>query len=237
MRSILIMGMLSLGIISCKADKTAESEVGADGKLLNVAQGETETGEEYQDKLNKENKRTNKDMETAVFGGGCFWCVEAVFQELKGVSRVESGYSGGHVKNPSYREVTTGKTGHAEVVKITYDPEEVSYEKLLSVFFKTHDPTTLNRQGADVGPQYRSVIFYNTENQKEVAERIIEKLNQENVYPDPIVTEVSPLKNYYEAEDYHQDYYDENPNKAYCTFVIQPKLEKFRKVFSEDLKD
>lgn len=175
-------------------------------------------------------------MEVAVFGAGCFWCVEAVFQELKGVYSVESGYTGGTYANPTYKEVSSGKTGHAEVAKITYDPSIVSFETLLAVFFKTHDPTTLNYQGADHGTQYRSAIFYANDYQKETAERIIKELNAEKAYPKPIVTEVVPLTKFWVAENYHQDYYSNNPSQGYCTYVIQPKLEKFRKVFKDQLK-
>ena len=175
-------------------------------------------------------------LETAVFGAGCFWCVEAVFQELKGVASVESGYSGGTYVNPTYDEVSSGKTGHAEVARITFDPEIVSFETLLAVFFKTHDPTTLNYQGADHGTQYRSAIFYTTPSQKEISERIIKALNQEKAYPNPIVTEVTALDKFYVAENYHQNYYTNNPNQGYCNYVIQPKVEKFRKVFKDQLK-
>jgi peptide-methionine (S)-S-oxide reductase len=175
-------------------------------------------------------------METAVFGAGCFWCVEAVFQELKGVYSVESGYAGGINANPTYKEVSTGRTGHAEVARITYDPEIISYETLLSVFFKTHDPTTLNYQGADHGTQYRSAIFYTNPSQEQISNRIIKELNAEHAYPKPIVTEVVPLTKFWVAENYHQDYYNSNPNQGYCTYVIQPKVEKFRKVFKDQLK-
>ncbi len=178
----------------------------------------------------------NEKTEIAVFGGGCFWCVEAVFQELKGVYKAESGYAGGNVKNPSYNAVCSGTTGHAEVVKITFDPDVVSFETLLSVFFKTHDPTSLNRQGNDVGTQYRSVIFYTSDIQKETAERIIKALNSEHAYSKSIVTEVSKLDTFYMAEEYHQNYYLNNPNQGYCSYVIQPKVEKFRKVFEDKLK-
>jgi len=174
-----------------------------------------------------------QSSETIVLGGGCFWCVEAVFQRAKGVEKVVSGYAGGRIANPTYREVTSGLTGHAEVVKITYNPKEISLAMILEVFFKTHDPTTLNRQGADVGTQYRSVIFYNNESQKAIAEEIIKRLTSEKIWDKPIVTELSPLKAFYMAEDYHQNYYNRNPAQGYCQFVIVPKLEKFRKVFSD----
>lgn len=174
-----------------------------------------------------------KQTETITLGGGCFWCVEAVFQRVKGVENVVSGYSGGRIANPTYREVTSGLTGHAEVVQVTFDPKVVSLEKILEVFFKTHDPTTLNRQGADVGTQYRSVIFYHNENQKITAERIIRRLTEEKIWDKPIVTELSPFKAFYKAEDYHQNYFNRNPSQGYCQFVIIPKLEKFNKIFSE----
>ncbi|MCF6241522.1 MAG: peptide-methionine (S)-S-oxide reductase MsrA [Bacteroidales bacterium] len=185
---------------------------------------------------NKMNNQKSNNQEIAIFGAGCFWCVEAVFQDLKGVYKVESGYSGGTLKNPTYAEVCTGTTGHAEVTRIEFNPDEISFEFLLSVFFKTHDPTSLNKQGADQGTQYRSVIFYTSPKQKEIAERIIKQLNEEKAYPDPIVTEVSKFDKFYKAEDYHQDYFNNNPNQGYCRYVIQPKVEKFRKVFKDYLK-
>lgn len=176
-------------------------------------------------------------LDTATFGAGCFWCVEAIFQRVKGVISVESGYMGGTVKNPTYREVCTGRTGHAEVCQLTYDPSVISFDELLEIFWQTHDPTTLNRQGADVGTQYRSVIFYHSEFQKQRAEYFKEKLNQEKAFNAPVVTEISPASAFYKAEDYHQNYYNLNPNQGYCTFVIAPKLEKFKKVFSNKLKN
>ncbi|MBO1322874.1 peptide-methionine (S)-S-oxide reductase MsrA [Acanthopleuribacter pedis] len=175
-------------------------------------------------------------MEQATFGAGCFWCVEAVFEELKGVSTVVSGYAGGEKPNPTYKEICTGKTGHAEVVQITYDPAVISFEKLLEVFFKTHDPTTLNRQGNDVGTQYRSVVFYHNDDQKAAVTRIKKELNEAGAFKDPIVTEISAYTKMYEAEDYHQEYYANNGNQPYCRLVIAPKMEKFRKVFASDLK-
>lgn len=174
--------------------------------------------------------------EVATFGGGCFWCVEAIYERVAGVQSVTSGYSGGNVKNPDYKQVTTGLTGHAEVVQIKYDPEIISFYELLEIFFKTHDPTTLNRQGADVGTQYRSIVLYHSEAQKSQAEEIISDLNEAGVYANPIVTQVVPFEKFYEAEDYHQEYYENNPNQGYCRMVIQPKLEKFEKVFKEKLK-
>ena len=174
--------------------------------------------------------------DTATFASGCFWCTEAIFQEVEGVESVESGYTGGHIKNPSYREVCDGTTGHAEAIRIVFNPDLVTYTDLLEIFFMTHDPTTLNRQGADVGTQYRSAIFYHSQDQKAEAERIINDLNASGAWDDPIVTEVSPAEIFYPAEDYHQDYFENNSNAAYCNFVIVPKLEKFRKVFSGQLK-
>ena len=185
---------------------------------------------------NKTTMTEEKKYEYATFGNGCFWCSEAVFEEVKGVVNVVSGYSGGSVINPSYREVCTGRTGHAEVVQIKYDPSVVSYQELLNIFFKTHDPTSLNRQGADVGTQYRSVIFYHNENQKNEALQTIQNLDNSGAYDKKIVTEVEPFKNFYMAEEYHQDYYKKNPDYGYCSVVISPKLKKFKNNFSEMLK-
>lgn len=173
----------------------------------------------------------------ATFGGGCFWCVEAIFERLKGVHAVESGYTGGSTPNPTYKEVCSGETGHAEVVQITYDPSQVSYEKLLEVFFKTHDPTTLNRQGADHGTQYRSAIFYHDDQQRETAERVKEALDASGAFDQPIVTEIVPATTYYPAEDYHQDYFNQNPNAGYCQYSIRPKVDKFKKAFADLLKE
>lgn len=181
-------------------------------------------------------ENTEKDYKLATFGGGCFWCTEAVFQELKGVVKVVSGYSGGSVANPTYQQVCSGTTGHAEVVQVTYDPKVVSYPELLEVFWKTHDPTTPNRQGADVGPQYRSVIFYHDDEQRRLAEAYKKKLEDAGVFSAPIVTEISPYRNFYPAEAYHQNYFRTNPNQPYCRAVIVPKIEKFRKVFRDKLK-
>jgi peptide-methionine (S)-S-oxide reductase len=175
-------------------------------------------------------------METATLAGGCFWCLEAVFLRVRGVDRVESGYAGGHVDNPDYRAVCTGKTGHAEVVQIDFDPAQISYRDLLEIFFAIHDPTTLNRQGADVGTQYRSAIFYHNEEQKAEAERVIAELTEQNIWPSPIVTELAPLPKYYPAEDYHRAYYDRNPEQGYCQVVISPKVAKLRQKFVEMLK-
>lgn len=178
---------------------------------------------------------TSGDFETVVIGGGCFWCVEAVYQNLDGVKSVYSGYAGGTVENPSYEEVSTGRTGAAEVVEITYDKTKTNLDEIFKVFFTVHDPTTLNRQGADVGTQYRSVIFYKNENEKKVAQDLIKDLNNE-VFSNKIVTTLEPLKKFYKAEEYHQGYYENNKNKPYCEMVIQPKIEKFEKVFKDRLK-
>ena len=184
---------------------------------------------------NTQNMKDNK-LETATFGAGCFWCVEAVFQQLKGVEQVTSGYSGGHIKNPSYKEVTRGNTGHAEAIQIQYDPQKIGYEQLLEVFWKTHDPTTLNRQGADIGPQYRSVIFYHDQDQKAIAEKNKQKMDASGYFDDPIVTAIEPYTNFYVAEDYHQDFYKNNPNQPYCRFNIDPKMEKLQQQFGRYLK-
>ena len=174
--------------------------------------------------------------DTATFATGCFWCTEAIFQQLEGVISATSGYSGGHVQNPTYKEVCEGTTGHAEVIQIVYDPAKISFDELLRAFWESHDPTTLNRQGNDVGPQYRSVVFYHNAEQKEKTERYKEQLNQSNAFGKPIVTEISPFTIFYKAENYHQDYYNNNGSQPYCNFVIRPKLEKFNKIFKEKLK-
>jgi peptide-methionine (S)-S-oxide reductase len=179
---------------------------------------------------------TESGLDTATFGEGCFWCTESFFQQLKGVKKVVSGYSGGHVADPTYEQVCTGTTGHAEVSNIIYDPSVISFDKLLEAFWESHDPTTLNRQGNDIGPQYRSVIFYHNDMQKEKAEQYKQKLNAAGAFSRPIVTAIEPFENFYTAENYHQDYYENNPNQPYCQIVIRPKLEKFRKVFKDELK-
>ncbi len=182
-------------------------------------------------KMNVEN-----NMEVATFAGGCFWCTEAVFTELKGVEKVVSGYTGGMIKNPSYKEICTGTTGHAEAIQITFNPKEIAFEDLLEVFFGTHDPTTLNRQGADVGTQYRSEIFYHSQEQKDKAEAYIQFIEKEKLYSNSIVTKVSSAVVFYEAEEYHQDYYASNSEQGYCQMVIAPKLEKLRKYYKSKLK-
>lgn len=183
-----------------------------------------------------DNNPTNANLETVTLGAGCFWCVEAIFQRLEGVTKVVSGYVGGKVKNPTYREVCSGLTGHAEVCQVTFDPAKLSFEALLEVFFKTHDPTTLNRQGADVGTQYRSAVFFHNEAQKEVAERVIRELNEQKAFDNPIVTEVTAVSTFYPAEDYHQNYFFENGQEPYCRIVILPKVEKLEKYFKDKLK-
>jgi len=175
--------------------------------------------------------------ETATLAGGCFWCLEAVFDELEGVEQVESGYAGGHMANPTYRQVCTGTTGHAEVVQIRFDPSIISFKQLLQIFFTIHDPTTLNRQGADIGTQYRSAIFYHTAEQKSVAAQVINEINEARIWDKPIVTEVTMLNEFYPAEEYHRDYFLRNPDQPYCRAVIEPKVAKFRKMFKEGLRN
>lgn len=175
-------------------------------------------------------------LQKATFAGGCFWCTEAIFKNIKGVTKVVSGYSGGNVESPSYQEVSGQSTGHAEAIQITFDPSFVSYEDLVYIFFRTHDPTTLNRQGNDAGPQYRSIIFYHDEEQKVTATTLKERLEKEGLYTSSIVTEIVPFKNFYIAEDYHQNYYQKNKNNFYCKLVIDPKIQKLKKDFSEFLR-
>ena len=187
-------------------------------------------------KMTSTNNSTNKMIDTLTIGGGCFWCVEAQLQQLKGVLTVTSGYAGGSNKNPTYKEVCTGLTGHAEVIQVTFDNSIISIDEMLAAFWQAHDPTQLNRQGNDIGTQYRSVIFYRNDEQKKIAEDYKKKLNDEKVYDNPVVTEISPLSIFYAAENYHQNYYNENATQGYCQFVIAPKLEKFKKVFKDKLK-
>lgn len=185
---------------------------------------------------NEIDMKNAQNFDTITFGAGCFWCVEAIFQQLNGVYSVVSGYSGGQTKNPSYREVCSGSTGHAEVCQIVYDPAVISFLEMLEVFWKTHDPTTLNRQGSDVGTQYRSAIFYHSGEQKKLADEMKVSLNQAGIWKDPVVTEIVPFRIFYKAEDYHQEYYFQNTSQPYCSAVITPKVEKFRKVFAGKLK-
>ena len=184
----------------------------------------------------KDKMNENPDYETIVFGGGCFWCLEPIFEELNGVEKVVVGYAGGHVPNPTYAEVCDGNTGHAEVIEVTFRPEVISLEEILHVFFTIHDPTTLNRQGADAGTQYRSVILYRNEDQKQIAENVIGEIENKKIWDNPVVTEIGPLEKFYEAEDYHQDYFVNNSNVPYCRIVIAPKVDKFRKDHSSKLK-
>lgn len=190
-----------------------------------------------QKKSKEQTQMNNNGLELATFGAGCFWCVEAIFQRIEGVEKVVSGYSGGYIKNPSYKEICQGTTGHAEVCQLSYDPDVVSFEELLEVFWQTHDPTTLNRQGNDVGTQYRSSVFFHNAEQNELAKTYKKKLNEADIYQNPIVTEIVPFKVMYEAEDYHQNYFNENGSQPYCSFVIQPKVDKLEKVFKDKLKN
>ncbi|MBA3632557.1 MAG: peptide-methionine (S)-S-oxide reductase MsrA [Acidobacteria bacterium] len=178
----------------------------------------------------------NNNVETATLGAGCFWCVEAVFDDLKGVQDVVSGYSGGHTENPTYQEVCSETTGHAEVIRLKFNPDEISFKEILQVFFAVHDPTTLNRQGNDIGTSYRSAIFYHSDKQKQIAEEVIKEVEAEGVYDNPIVTEVTPFDKFYTAEGYHQEYFANNPNQPYCAAVVAPKVAKFRKKFLDKLK-
>lgn len=186
--------------------------------------------------MSQEQSQSTRSKEVATLAGGCFWCLEAVYDQLRGVDHVESGYAGGHVPNPSYQQVCSETTGHAEVVQLTFDPSEVSYRELLEVFFTIHDPTTLNRQGADVGTQYRSAIFYHSPEQMEIAKQVIDQLNAAHIWNSPIVTEVVPFDVFYQAEDYHQEYFERNGGQPYCRAVVAPKLAKFRKQYIEKLK-
>lgn len=204
--------MIVLSFIGCTAE-SQNNVMRTNGKEMNVA-----------------------GLDTATFGAGCFWCVEAIYQQLKGVVSVTSGYSGGHVKNPAYREVCNGTTGHAEVCHIVFDPDVISYDELLEVFFLIHDPTTLNRQGNDVGTQYRSVIFYHNEHQKELAEDYKKMVDDMGVYKSPVVTEITQFTAFYMAEDYHQEYYEMNKEAPYCSYTITPKLNKFKKAFKDKIK-
>ena len=203
--------------------------------FTSISCGQKSENQKISNKMNEE-KVNMTGMETITFGAGCFWCVEAVFQQIEGVVKVESGYSNGQTKNPSYKEVCTGNTGHAEVVQVTFDPKKVSFDTILEIFWKTHDPTTLNRQGGDAGTQYRSGVFYSNESQKVAAQSWLKKLNDEHVFPNPIVTEITALSNYSKAEDYHQDYYDLNGHNPYCQVVIKPKMDKLQKTFKDKLK-
>ncbi|HSD63267.1 MAG TPA: peptide-methionine (S)-S-oxide reductase MsrA [Ignavibacteriaceae bacterium] len=200
-----------------------------------VSCGESKSNTKMKENENIMNNPSSKS-DTATFGQGCFWCAEAIFERVEGVISVTSGYAGGNVSNPTYEQVCTGKTGHAEVVQIVYNPDVISYDDLLKIFWQTHDPTTLNKQGADVGEQYRSIILYDNEKQKEKAEYYKNELQKSGAWDKPIVTQIVPLTKFYKAEEYHQHYYEKNPYQGYCSFVIAPKVEKFEKVFKDKLK-
>jgi peptide-methionine (S)-S-oxide reductase len=198
-------------------------------------EGKVQNRNVFNDMQSTKNSMENK-IDTATVGGGCFWCTEAQLQQLEGVRTVSSGYAGGSTKNPSYNEVCTGLTGHAEVIQVTFDPAVISYDELLAAFWQAHDPTQLNRQGNDIGTQYRSVIFYHNDEQREIAENYKRRLNDQKAYDKPVVTEISPLGIFYKGEAYHQNYFNQNASQGYCQFVIQPKLDKFKKVFKDKLK-
>ncbi len=215
----ILSGLLSVSLSSC-----AQKDHGPNDKMKNIKFESVK------------NKTMKQGTETATFGGGCFWCVEAVYQELEGVISVTSGFAGGQRENPSYEQVCSGATGHAEVVQIVYDPSKISFDELLEVFWTVHDPTTMNRQGADVGTQYRSVIFYHNEEQKKLAEKYKKELDASGAWDKPVVTEIAPFIKFYSAEKYHQEYFKNNANQPYCSMVIQPKVDKFRKVFKDKLK-
>jgi peptide-methionine (S)-S-oxide reductase len=187
--------------------------------------------------MNQQTKNSTPSWQTATLGGGCFWCLEAIYDDLKGVEKVESGYAGGNSPNPSYKQVCTGTTGHAEVVQLDFNPNVISYRDILHIFFTIHDPTTLNRQGADVGTQYRSVIFYHDDEQRKIAKEVIGEIEAAGLWANPIVTELTPLDEFYKAEEYHQEYFANNPNQPYCQVVIAPKVAKFRKKYIEQLKN
>lgn len=221
MNKLILFLLLTNINVSCKQRETEQKNLS--GEKVTISESTTNT--------------TNTSMDTATFGAGCFWCVEAQFQILDGVNSVSSGFTGGTVKNPAYREVCNGTTGHAEVCQIAYDPTKISYDELLAAFWQSHDPTQLNRQGNDIGTQYRSVIYYHNEEQKRLAEKYKKELNTSGAFEKPIVTEISAIGPFYKAEDYHQNYFNQNGSESYCQFVIQPKVEKFKKVFKNKLKD
>ena len=208
------------------------------GFLLLIAAGISLQSASEPQKLKQKQRimTATANVDTATLAGGCFWCIEAIFQQVDGVTKVKSGYTGGETPNPTYRDVCTGNTGYAEAIQVVYDPTKVSFAKLLEVFFTVHNPTTLNRQGADVGTQYRSAIFYHSAEQKRIAETVVAKLNASGTWTSPIVTEISSLKPFYVAEDQHQNYFNDNKRQPYCQMVIQPKMDKFRKVFQEIIK-
>ncbi|HYD21161.1 MAG TPA: peptide-methionine (S)-S-oxide reductase MsrA [Flavipsychrobacter sp.] len=215
----LVVALLSMQLAACAQDN-----------------GKYEQSKTFKSMNEQRTGGSEKRIDTATFGAGCFWCTEAQFQQLEGVEKVESGYTGGHVENPSYKDVCTGTTGHAEVTNIYYDPSKISFDELLAAFWVAHDPTQLNRQGNDVGTQYRSSVFYHNEVQRKKAEDYKRKLNEEQAYSKDVVTTIEPFVKFYKAEDYHQNYYNENSSQGYCVFVVKPKLDKFKKVFKDKLK-
>ena len=228
--AILLLGMLTLPAV-LHAQGTSSRVAKTFDKLLTEAKQE----EESESFTNQELEDVKEGLELATFGNGCFWCTEAVFEELKGVGRVASGYSGGKIPNPTYQQVCTGRTGHAEVIHLEFDPKVISYAKLLEVFWRTHDPTTKNRQGPDVGPQYRSVIFFHNEEQKKLAARFKSELNKSKAFRKPIVTEIAKYQKFYPAENYHQNYFKLHGREPYCQRIIRPKMSKFRRVFKDEL--
>lgn len=233
---LLLAFAAALAACGAATGETAAARVPEVLRSTDAPKSETGTPQDKASKGKSQAMNNSQNREVATLAGGCFWCLEAVFNELRGVEKVVSGYSGGHVKNPTYEQVCTGTTGHAEVVQITFDPQVISYRELLEVFFTIHDPTTLNRQGADVGTQYRSAVFYHSPEQKAVTEKVIADLNAAKIWDHPIVTEVKSFEVFYPAEDYHQLYFERNPNQGYCRVVIAPKVLKFRKQFLSKLK-
>jgi peptide-methionine (S)-S-oxide reductase len=230
---LLLMSLSAIFASGCSPKQNAHAKDFIDSKDSNQDQMKLETNNT---KTEKNMADINANLDTATFGAGCFWCIEAVFQRLEGVDTVISGYTGGQTLNPTYKDICTGMSGHAEVAQITYNPEIITFDELLEVFWATHDPTTLNRQGNDVGTQYRSAVFYHTDEQKEKAEFYLQRLTEEKVFDKPIVTEISPLGKFYVAESYHQNYYNNNKTQGYCSFVISPKVDKLKKVFPNKLK-
>ena len=235
----LLLIILVLGCYPMPTSSASSAKIPSYDELQNKKQDKAEQDKAKQDKPNVKNAKQDKQgkkVETATFGAGCFWCVEAVFQELDGVLSVKSGYTGGHVDNPTYQQICTGRTGHAEVCLIKYDPAKISFKELLEVFWMTHDPTTLNRQGVDTGTQYRSAIFFHDKDQKELAQKYKQALNQQGAFGRPVVTEIVAAEVFYPCEKYHDNYFKDNPNAGYCRAVIKPKMKKFRKAFADKLK-
>jgi peptide-methionine (S)-S-oxide reductase len=230
-RSLMALSLWGL-IAGCVPSSAAEKQAGASGNRPR----QTGRGKPSLDQLPTTSDTPPAGREIATLGAGCFWCVEAIFRDLKGVDKVISGYSGGWVANPTYEQVCTGQTGHAEVINVIFDPKVIKFDDILHIFFTTHDPTTLNRQGPDTGTQYRSAIFYHNDAQKASGEKVIKEVNEAKIWRNKIVTEVTPFKNFYAAEDYHQDYFKRNPNQQYCAIIIAPKVRKFREKYAHLLK-